>query len=387
MIARSGLTSYFSKDIDGSSEDQVDQGLLMMRKIVKQVASASVDDFALGDTSDAAATDSQLKLQTANSVCVALMDFCVSSGATSLGEWSQYLVQIYELHAKFESLLKDSKVKGKGKAAAAKKDKDASHEEPATAAAAAKKFVFEMCAFSFQNTAQLLAFLCSDPPPSGVLASNKHLHLWVLESALRNCRWLRVHGQVEGLSTESIVKYCGTLGRALLHSSRKYDGDPAVYTCSLECLNEMLNAVCKHQHSKLPRLLASLNGDARTSTLELQVSKILQELQRILEHLLSEGESDLAKGSLAVIGSLAVLSDQLSPDCQVFKDLLEWIKRLCKNSDCSDTTTVKALIGFLVQLNRTSLSAPTVILQLAQQVILGNLKLIRIHFQFFNFIC
>lgn len=368
MVARSGLTYYFSKDIDGNSEDQVDQGLLMLRKITKQMASASVEDFALGDTADAG-TDSQLKLQTVSSVCVALMDFCISSGATLSQEWSQHLVQIYELHAKFETLLKESKVKSKGKGT--KKDKDASHEEPA--AAAAKKVVFEMCALSFQNTAHLLAFLNSDPPPDGVLASNKPLLLWVLESALRNCHWLLIYGQVEGLSAESIIKYCGTLGWAVLHSGRKHEGDPAVYTCSLECLNEMLRAVCKHHRSKLSHLLAIIDVDTRASTLEQQVSKMLLELQPILEFLLSSDASDPGKGSLAVIGSLTVLSDQLSPDCEVFKDLLEWTKQLCKNSDCSDATTVKALIGFLIQLNRTSLSAPTVILQLAQQVLLLSL--------------
>lgn len=366
VIARSGMTNYFSKDIDGKSEDHVDQGLLMLQKITKQVASASVGDFALGEVTDATSVDSQLKLQTVSSVCVALMDFCVSSGATSSDEWAQYLIKIHELHIKFESLLKESKAKGKGKAT--KKDKDASHEEP-SAAAAAKKVTFEMCTLSLQNTAHLLAFVCSDTPASEELATNKSLHLWVLESALRNCRLLRIYGQVEGLSSDSIIKYCGALGRALLYSGRKHNGDPAIHNQSLECLNEMLHAVCKHHHDKLSHLLAILDGGARSSTLELQVSKIMSELQQILEHLLSGNESDLGKSSLAVIGSLTVLSDQLPPNCEVFNDLLEWTKQLCKSSDCSDATTVKALIGFLVQLNRTSLSAPTVILQLAQQVV------------------
>ena len=373
------MNDYFSKDIDGNSEDQVDQGLAMLRKITKHVASACVDDFALGEITEA--PDSILKVQTVTSVCVALMDLCLSSNATGSEEWSQQLMKIYDLYVQFESSLRESSSKGKGKVKGKgkkEKEKDAAHEDPA--APAVKKAAFEMCTLSFQNVAQLLSFLCNDSPKKGavndLLSSNDGLHLWVLESAVRDCRLLRIHGQVEGLSTESIIKYCGILGRALMLSCSKRaapcsERQSAVYTGSLECLNELLQAACKHYPGQLLRLLSSLDGQPRAKlSLENQLVKTLEQFQQMLDHLLSSGHSDaiVAKSSLALLGSLAILSDQLDPGGKTFSDLLERTKKLCKDVECSDATTVKALIAFLVQLNMTSLSVPIVILQLAQQV-------------------
>lgn len=373
IILRSGLKKRFDRaDIDAETADEVDQGLLMLRKVATSLSEATKEDFDLDETGE-----SSVKAQTLMSTCVALIDLCLANNATTDRQWAQILVNIFNLNAQLASTLKESTGKGKGKG----KKKDAADD----AAPVIKKSHVEMSSLSLQNLSHFLSALFAptddDEVQEGLTllkaSSNSALHLWIMESALRKCRQLRISGVVEGLSAESLIKYCGILGRALiLCCTEKRSGverESAIFCMAFECFYELVQAVFMHHAPKMLRFLAAVNGVEMLppgSSVQQQILPTLDTFQKFLDEMLSgqETESVMAKASLPIIGTLTVLSDQLEPVSPKYDQLLEWTQQLCRDVECSEATVVKTLLTFLVHLHLTSKPSPDIILELARNV-------------------
>ena len=125
------------------------------------------------------------------------------------------------------------------------------------------------------------------------------------------------------MSAESLAKYSGFIGRALLvhcQKARHLAGEPAsaIYLAALNCLHEMVHGFCQHHPSKLARLLMAMNGVERPTagvSMENQIGNVLKHFKDLLNHLLSgrENEDIVAKAVLPVIGVLTILSNQVDP--------------------------------------------------------------------------
>lgn len=385
---RSGKVDYLKKeDIDAKSEDQVDLGVLLLRKLVHSIAQSSAEDYALGDIQEPCP---HLKVQTLSSVCVALADFSLAQDATTKTQAAKHLVKLFELHSHFDSLVSESAGKGKGKGKATKgaktKGKDNTIEGSPTKDETAKtpKKPFDMCTLSLQNIALFIRFL-DESNHSGdeeiiayfKLPAQNKLRLWVIQSALIKYQMFRNHGEIEGLSPESVAKFSESIGHALLIHCQKarqvVEDNAVIYCAALNCLNEMIHSFCKHHPAKLNRVLMAMDGVKRTTTgvlLEHQLVKSLQHFKDILNHLLSgrENEDFVVKAVVPVIGIITLLSDQLDPAGDQYSDLLEWTLKLCKDVECTESSIVKVLMNLLLHLSMTAESSPNVLEDMAKEV-------------------
>lgn len=386
---RSGKVDYLKKDdIDAKSEDQVDLGVFLLRKLVVNMAQSSTDEFVLGDPQE---LHTQLKIQVLSSVCVALADCCLAQNATSSMQAAKYLSEIYEKHVHFELAFAEimGKNKGKGKAVKSAKGKgkdngvDGSpHKDDAPKVA---KKPIDVCSLSLQNIALFLNFL----DESNTAARNEEvvayfkstqlnkLRRWIVQSAYTKFQTFHSSGDIEGLTSESIAKFSGSVGRGLLYhclNAKQTREEQAIeiYCLSLNCLSEMIQAFCKHQPTKLSRLLMALDGaeNSSSSILEHQVIKSLEHFKGLLNHLLSgrENEDLVVRAVVPVVGILTVLSDQLDPASVPYSDLLEWTVKLCRDVECTESSIVKVLMSFLLHLSMTAESSPTILGELAKEV-------------------
>ena len=396
-ILRSGKVDYLKKDdIDGSSEDQVDLGVLLLRKIVTNMAQSSTDDLPLGDVSE---LHSQLKIQTLSSVCVALADCCLATSATTSVQSAKHLLEIYTKHVKFESVYTEAmgKNKGKGKAAKGAKTKgkdntsiDGSPQKDDNSAGQKwTKKPFDMCSLSLQNIALFISFL--DDSNSAAAARNEELvtyfkssgmaklRRWVIQTAYTKYQTLHNQGDIEGLSAESVAKFSGLIGRALLwhcQQAKQTREELAIdiYCLSLNCLSEMIHAFCKHYPAKLSRFLMALDGRENPPSslvvLESHVLKSLAHFKELLNHLLSgrENEDLVVRAVVPVVGILTVLSDQLDPVGVPYSDLLEWTVKLCRDVECTESSVVRVLMSFMLHLSATTESSPAILAELAKEV-------------------
>lgn len=375
------------QNIEGNTEDQVDLGVLALRKLASGIAQASVDDFNFGDPHES--HDAYLKIQTLSSVCVALADFCISFNATTSKAGAKQLVHIYEIHQYSENLLGDSaknKSKQKGKALKGKGKKDGSFDETVKedSSKPAKGKPFEPCIISLQNIAVFASFMedsnssSKDPETLAVLKTptNVGLQQWVVQSALAKYQTLRLTGDVEGLSPESLVKYSGPVARSLLNyclkTKKVADDSRTLYSCSLNTLHEIFLCFVKHHPMKLSRILMAIDGVERSTMgppIENQTAKILQQFKDLLNYLLSgrENEDLVVKSVLPLVGIITVLSDQLDPSGLQYSELCEWVLKLCKDVQCSEASVVKSLIGLLIHMSVTCESSPSIICELAKE--------------------
>lgn len=390
---RSGKNQHITKeDIDPKSEDQVDLGVLSVRKAVTSVAESSFDDYTLGDVQEPCA---HLKVQILSSVCVALADFCLAQNATTSIPAAKRLVQLYDMHARFDALLTESSGKGKGKGKAPKKaknnkDKENSVEESPQKDEAPKapKKIFEMCTLSLHSIALFINFLNerdranrNEEDIFKFFKSQNGLRLWVVQSALTKYQAFRNTGDIEGLSAESVSKFSGSIGCALLLHCQKATKLPegplsVMYCAALNCLLEIIQGFCKHHPTKLGRLLMAMDQVDRPAAavpLENQISKSLKHFKDLLNHLLSgrENEDLVAKAVVPVVGTLTVLSDQLDPAGTEYAEFFNWMHRLCKDVECTDPSIVKVLINLLTHLNMASESSPSTLDELAREICLA----------------
>lgn len=373
-------------DIDAKSEDQVDLGVLLLRKLVHNVVQSSAEDYALGDVQEPCP---HLKVQMLSSVCVALADFCLAQNATTDTQAAKHLVKLFELHSYFDSAVADSAGKGKGKGKASKgtkaKGKDNTIEGSPTKDETPKtpKKPFDTCTLSLQNIALFIRFLdeSNHTGDSEIIAyfklpAQSKLRLWVIQSALVKYQMFRNHGEIEGLTSESVAKFSESIGHALLVHCKKarqvVEENAVIYCTALNCLNEMVHAFCKHHPAKLNRLLMTMDGAERTAgmLMEQQLAKSLQHYKDLLNHLLSgrENEDFVIKAVLPVIGILTVLSDQLDPAGDHYSELLEWTLKLCKDVECTESSIVKVLMNFLLHLSMTAESSPNILEDMAKEV-------------------
>jgi len=361
------------------------------------VTEASTDDFPLGD--DQASLESCLKIETISSVCVALADFTLACNATTDKRSAQLLIRLHEMYAHFEGLLKDKgggakgKGGGKGKGGRGKKadqTNDGTVDDIVKEGAAKlpKRPPFEMCSLSLQNIALFISFVDDNREDATrnaeVLtlfksAQHNNLRLWIFQAALAKYQALRINGDVEGLSPESLAKYSGTIGRALLVHVQQARGlgeelPAAIFLCALNCLHEMIQAITKHLPLKLVRLLMTMDGVDKASmplSLEVQLPKSMKHFKQLLNRLLSGRESEemVSKSVPSIIGILTTLSDSFTnPTSDNYGELLEWTLTQCKDVQCSELSTVKALMSFLVHLTTTRESNPVIFLQIAKEI-------------------
>ena len=367
--------------------------MVTRKKIATCVARCSLQDFPLGDGHDS--IESLLKINSLSSVCTALVDFCIAHNGTSCKNTAKILISIFEKHVALEELLKESaggKGKGaKGKGTKKKKDdtnKDDSNSNEAAAPKAPKKPPMESCTLSLQNIALFLSFVDESSTDATrnqeVLnllksAQQNNLRLWIIQSALTKYQSLRTSGDIEGLSADSVAKFSGTIARALLihiqRAKRLSDATlSTTYLCALNCLHEMMQAISAHYPAKLSRFLMTMDGVDRASMtvpLETQLPKSLKHFKDLLNHLLGGAESEelIAKAVLPIIGILTTLSDSLSnPTEATYGDLLNWTLAQCRDVQCTEASTVKALFTFLVHLTTTRESNPSVYLQMAKEI-------------------
>ena len=386
------MSDHISKeDIDARTEDEVELGVLLLRKLANNMTQSKNDDYVFGDTQESHA---QLKIQTLSSVCVALADFCLAHNATKSYPASKVLIRMYEMHKHFNSLLGESAGKGKTTKGKATKGIKGKGKENTTEGSPTKddtpkvpKKAFDMCTLSLQNISLFTSFV--DESNSNTTRDEEILtyfksqpliefRLWVIQSALDKYHAFRNSGDIEGLSAESVAKYSGFIGRALLvhcQKARHLAGEPAsaIYLAALNCLHEMVHGFCQHHPSKLARLLMTMNGVERPTagvSMENQIGNVLKHFKDLLNHLLSgrENEDIVAKAVLPVIGVLTILSDQLDPAGNHYEELLDWMQSICKDVDCCESSTVKALMNLLLHLTLTFESTPSIMSELAKEV-------------------
>ena len=386
---RSGMISYLSKE-NLDAEGQVDQGIISLRNLTQRVAQLSMEDCVAACGGDVhASIETHLKMQTFSSVCVALADFCLAHRATSCKDWAKHLQRMHNMHAEFEKLLKEPVKGAKGTGKAKNKDDDegkGTNKKPPP---------FEMCSLSLQNTCQFINIVLANEPqsddeqPEAVrflkTPANGPLRAWILQSVLAKYQQLNENGDVEGLSTESVTKFSGIIGRTLMLHCQKARRLPEVnepsaivYYTSLECLYEMIQYTCKYQPTKLIRLLSTMDPtnspDKNTSApLERhpQIDRSLNQLKVLLNYLLSgneDSEDVVVKAILAIIGMITVLSDELDPTSEIHTQLREWILKQCKESECNDAVIAKALLTLLVHLSTTSESCPHILVSIAKEI-------------------
>ncbi|KAK4022819.1 hypothetical protein OUZ56_008265 [Daphnia magna] len=386
-ILRSGKTNYFAKeDIDPKSEDQVDLGVLLIRKVVTKMAESSVDDYVVGDVQELSA---QLKIQTLSSVCIALADFCLAENATTNVIAAKRLVSLYEMQTRFDSLLSEVG-KGKGKGKAPKRTKKGKEnpidESPITDdTPKAPMKIFEKCTPSLQSISAFIGFLKDS---NQTIANEKEilaffkpqigLRLWFAQSAFSKYQAFCNSKDIEGLSPESVTKFSGTIARALLlhcQNTRQVadDRSSAMYCTALNCLHEIILGFCKHNPTKLGRLLTAMDQVERPAAgipLENQIAKTLKHFKDLLNHLLSgrENEDLVTKAVLPIVGTLIVLSDQLDPAGAEYTELFDWTHNLCKNVECRESSIAKPLINLLAHLSMASESSPSILEELAKEV-------------------
>lgn len=376
------------QNIDGNTEDQIDLGVLALRKLANGMAEASPDDLNLGDPHES--HDAYLKMLTLSNVCVALADFCICHNATTSKAGAKQLVRIYELYIHFEKFLSDparNKGKQKGKAPKGKGKKDGSFD------ATVKEDAFktpkgkpsEPCILSLQNIALFICFMedanasSRDAETLAIFKTPTSVGLqhWVVQSALAKYQTLRLTGEVEGLSSESLVKYSGPISKALLNhclKSKRVSDEHlrALYSCSLNTLHEIFLSVVKHHPMKLSRILAAIDGTERNAMgppIENQTAKILQQFKDLLNYLLSGRESEdlVTKSVIPLIGIMTALSDQLDPSGVQYAELCEWLLKLCKDVECTEASIVKSLVSLLIHMSVTCESSPSVICELAKE--------------------
>lgn len=385
VILRSGQSSRLNKEtISDRSEDDIDQSILLLRKIANKMSSSTIADFDFADSGQAS---DQVKVQILSSTCVALADFCLANNGTRDKSWAEKLITIHQLHCRLEDVVNTTSSNAKAKT----KKKDTSLEDSAHSPKKSGQVADSTCLslYTISMAAQCIyspeAAGSSQNPVTGLLKSNSGLHLWLMESSLNKCRTLNTHGQAEGLSTDSIIRHCGVLGRALTvacSSQQRHscgDKETSIYCMALECLNELLQAACKHHSARVPRLLAVLDGQSAATNAPAgqYVSKMLARFEQLLDSLLSgqQDEDVVNRAVVPVVGILSVLSDQLDADCSKYAELEQRISKLCNDVQCTDSNTVKLLITLLVRLNTRLHSSAGVLLQLARQVrsVIGNL--------------
>ncbi|KAI9555688.1 hypothetical protein GHT06_018203 [Daphnia sinensis] len=387
-ILRSGKTSYFAKeDIDPKSEDQVDLGILLIRKVVAKMAESSVDDYAVGDVQEPSA---QLKIQTLSSVCIALADFCLAENATTNVIAAKRLVSLFEMQTRFDSLLSEAgKGKGKGKAPKrTKKGKENSIDEPSITDDTPKTpmKIFEKCTPSLQSISVFIGFLKdgnqsiarNEEEILAFFKSQIGLRLWFAQSAFSKYQAFCNNKDIEGLSQESVTKFSGTIACALLlhcQNTRQVadDRSSAMYCTALNCLHDIILGFCKHNPAKLGRLLSTMDQVQRPAAgipLENQIANTLKHFKDLLNRLLSgrENEDLVTKAVLPIVGTLIVLSDQLDPAGAEYAELSNWTHNLCKNVECRESSIAKPLINLLAHLNMASESSPSILEELAKEV-------------------
>lgn len=385
---RSGKGSYITKeDIDPKSEDQVDLAVLLMRKVVANMAESSSDDYVVGDAQEPSA---QLKIQTLSSVCVALADFSLAENATTSVLTAKRLVKLYEMHTRFETLLTEvGKGKGKGKSAKrTKKGKENTVDELPVAEDTPKvpMKIFEKCTLSLQSISVFMGFMNDSSRTTSreegeILSFFKQqigLRLWVVQSAFGKYQTFCNSKDIEGLSSESIAKFSGSISCALLLHCQKTrqvadDRSSAMYCTALSCLHDIIHGFCKHNPTKLGRLLMAMDQVERPAAavpLERQIEKTLKHFKELLNHLLSgrENEDVVVKAVVPVIGTLTTLSDQLDPAGPEYAELFAWAHKLCRDVECRESSVAKPLINLLAHLSLASESSPTVLEELAKEV-------------------
>ncbi|XP_059352281.1 Fanconi anemia group I protein-like isoform X2 [Daphnia carinata] len=383
-ILRSGKANYLAKeDIDPKSEDQVDLGVLLIRKVLAKMAESSIDDYLVGDVQE---PNAQLKIQTLSSVCIALADFCVADNATTSVIAAKRLVGLYEMQTRFDSLLSEvGKGKGKGKAPKrTKKGQENSIDElPITDdTPKAPMKIFEKCTPSLQSISVFMGYLKNSTETT---ASNEEetfaflkpqigLRLWFAQSAFSKYQAFCNTKDIEGLSSESVTKFSGTIACALLlhcQNTRQVvdDRSSAMYCTALKCLHDIILGFCKHNPTKLSRLLTAMDEVERPAAgipLENQIAKTLKHFKDLLNHLLSgrENEDLVTKAVLPIVGTLTVLSDQLNPAGDEYTKLSNWTHDLCKNVECRESSIAKPLINLLAHLSMASDSSPSILEEL-----------------------
>lgn len=366
------------------------------RKIADGVARASIDDYHLGNPQES--VEAALKTQTVASVCIALADFSLASNAMTDKQLAKLLIRLYEMYCVFEEKFKETAggkakgAKGKGTKGAKKGAADATVQDETIAKEGAQKVAkrpaFEMCSLSLQNVAHFISVVdddsndaSRDPEVLTLLrsAEQNKLRLWIFQLAVSKYQALRIHGDVEGLSPDSVGKFSGTIGRALLlhvqRAKRIVDELPiSIFVSALHCLHEMIQAIVTHHPIKFVRFLMTMDGVDRAAmplALESQLPKTLQHFRELLNRLLSgrENEDVVAKAVLPIIGILTTLSDSFTdPTCEKYGELLEWTLSLCREVECTEASTVKALMTFLIHLVMSKESNPLVFLQIAKEI-------------------
>ncbi|XP_064602070.1 Fanconi anemia group I protein-like [Liolophura sinensis] len=359
-------------DDDASSQSQEELENIMT-SLTDRMIKSELDDFELDKSADFSVSNSIGKKNSMFAVLVmgiyeTLMEYNFMKGRYSR-ESCETVLSLFENYDKLNIILKE-----KASAAGSKKGGGGGANKPPQ----------NLITLNCLQT--LLKSLYSDQIPdhqAGVRVLQEHTDFcqYVMTSILHMLQQIQHTGSTKGLEdtdkNKQFTSVCH-IGRDLLkyylehHKAKKKERGTGMVAASLEGIGLVLQIISTQYSSKLSQALQiidSSTSDTLNKELEDQVSSLIKCLQGVVMTFLTSSTGDsLLKDVSSLLSVIGCLYKMLPPGGDQYKQVYDWVHRLCVDQEIDNLSACKLLFTHLLALSKQVKSCLPLMRDLAQDI-------------------
>ncbi|XP_040072768.2 Fanconi anemia group I protein isoform X2 [Ixodes scapularis] len=320
----------------------------LMQSLTSVMVDAELEDFSLDKMSDFSTTSAvgqknRLLAMEIMWVCEALMEHSLWSANWSATS-AQVAVKLFSQRSNMEQVLRNPSKKKDGKTAPA---------------AALKKSLPSLLSAEFLE-ALLKNLFCSASEYEGLseLLENGTFMQYMVTAARNELVKVQNPGTFEALYHDRLLGSHFRIARVFLQVCKQQSksADATLPAICIESLGNLVSSVTKqHQVAHLPVLLATL--EAANMSEQPNLGQLIESQFRVYKSLVNDilslpgDENPRLKELVPIMLICSALSHFIELDSDLFSELRDWMKGICKEQSISDPVVSRSLVSFFLTVN------------------------------------